>query len=218
MSTPKNSLWYLRQINLFNGLSEEQLQTIKKKMHEKRYSNKNLIYTPHTEDDSIYLLKEGEITIYYSHNGRKLILDVLRPGSLFGNLNFNKSTNTHFAEVTRDAFVCIFSKKMFAQIFADHPELVFKFFEYIAQRMGEYEEKLRGVILDSKEKILNQLQILQQQNKRFFGLVVSSGISISHEKLAEHAGVSRETVTRTLQELKELGLIHIDQKQKIHIL
>lgn len=213
----KNTLWYLKQINLFKDLSDKELMNMKNKMQERRYANKKLIYTPHTEEDSIYLLKEGEITIYYSHNGRKLILDVLKPGSLFGNLNFSEAKNTHFAEASRDAFVCIFSKKVFAQIFADHPELVFKLFQYITERMGEYEQKLRGVILGSKEKIMNQLVILQKQNKRFLGLFFSSGINISHEKLAEHAGISRETVTRTLHELKEEGRIRIDEKGKIHL-
>lgn len=213
----KNTLWYLKQINLFKDLSEEELINMKSKMQERRYANKKLIYTPHTEEDSIYLLKEGEITIYYSHNGRKLILDVLKPGSLFGNLNFSEEKNTHFAEASRDAFVCIFSKKVFAQIFSDHPELVFKLFQYITERMGEYETKLRGVIFGSKEKIMNQLIVLQKQNKRFLGIFFSSGVNISHEKLAEHAGMSRETVTRTLQELKEEGRIRIDEKGKIHL-
>ena len=213
----KNTLWYLKQINLFKDLSDKELMNMKNKMQERRYANKKLIYTPHTREDSIYLLKEGEITIYYSHNGRKLILDVLKPGSLLGNLNFSEAKNTHFAEASREAFVCIFSKKVFAQIFADHPELVFKLFQYITERMGEYEQKLRGVILRSKEKIMNQLVILQKQNKRFSGLFFSSGINISHEKLAEHAGISRETVTRTLHELKEEGRIRIDEKGEIHL-
>lgn len=212
-----NTLWYLKQINLFKGLPEEELRNIKKNMQEKRYAKKKMIYTPHNEDDSIYLLKEGEITIYYLHKGRKLILDVLKPGSLFGNLNFSEEKNTHFAEASRDAFVCIFSKNMFSQIFAHHPELVFKLFQYITQRMGEYEEKLRGVLLGSKEKILNQLRILQKQNKRFLGLFFTPGITISHEKLAHHIGTSRETVTRTLHELKQDGLITIDDKGKIHL-
>lgn len=163
----QNSLWYLKQIDLFKNIPEEELLKIKKRMQEKRYDNKKLIYTPYTEEDSVYLLKEGEITIYYSKNGKKLILDILKPGSLFGNLNFNETKNTHFAEVSRPAFVCIFSKKVFAQIFAEHPELVFKLFQYITERMGEYEQKLRGIIFGSKEKILNQLQILQKQNKKF---------------------------------------------------
>jgi CRP/FNR family transcriptional regulator len=218
MQAPKNTLWYLKQIDLFQGLSEAELQSIKEKMHEKKYSDKDVIYTPHAKDDSIYLLKEGEITIYYSHKGRKLILDTLKPGSLFGNLNFREEKNTHFAEASRDAFVCVFSKKVFAQIFANHPELVFKLFEYITERMSEYQEKLRGVIFDSKEKVLNQLRIMQKQRNRFLGLFSNSGITLSHEKIAEHAGVSRETVTRTLQDLKEKGLIDVDQKGKIHLL
>lgn len=214
----KNTLWYLKQIDLFKNFSEEELIDMKNKMQERKYANKKLIYTPHTKDDSIYLLKKGEITIYYSHNGRKLILDTLKPGSLFGNLNFSEEKNTHFAETSRDAFMCIFSKSIFTQIFADHPELIFKLFQYTTERIGEYEQKLRGVIFESKEKIMNQLKILQKQNKKFLGLFFSSGIRISHERLAEHSGVSRETVTRTLNKMKEEGSIRIDEKWKIHLI
>jgi CRP/FNR family transcriptional regulator, cyclic AMP receptor protein len=217
MNNSKNTIWYLKQIDLFQGLSEDELNGMKDKMREERYAKKNIIYTPETENDSIYLLKEGEITIYYSFNGKKLILDVLKPGSLFGNLNFQEEKNTHFAEVSRDAFVCIFSKKIFAQIFSMHPELVFKLFQYVTERMSDYEEKLRGLIFGAKEKILNQLRILQKKNKSFLGLFFNPGIYIIHEKLAEHAGVSRETVSRTIQELKQDGLIKIDKDGKIFI-
>ena len=212
-----NKLWYLQQIDLFEGLSEAELAQIAHSMQGKHYSHKQLLYTPYADVESVYLLKKGEITIYYSHEGKRLILDVLKPGSLFGNLNFQENKSPHFAEASKDAFVCAFSQQDLIHIFAKHPELVLRFFQYTAQRMGEYEDKMKGMLFDAKDKVLNQLELIQKKQKRFKWFAPQK-ISISHLSLSEHTGLSRETVTRALQALKKEGLIEVDAQGGILII
>ncbi len=210
-----DKFWYLNRINLFEGVSDTDIMDIAHNMTEKECFRKEILYTPYENVQSIYLLKKGEITIYYSHEGKKLVLETLSPGSLFGNLNFQENKSPHFAEVSKDAFVCIFSQQDFMNIFAKRPELVLKLFQYTAERMGEYEGKMKGLILNAKEKVLHHLNFLSQKQQRFLGIFTKRTLRISHEKLAEGCGLSRETVTRALQELKKESLIDVDTDGKI---
>ena len=84
--------------------------------------------------------------------------------------------------------------------------------------MREYEEKMKWAVFNAKEKVLNQLRVLETKQKSFFGLLSNQKITIYHEKLAEHIGLSRETVSRALQDLKNDGSIEIDEKWIITIL
>ncbi len=218
MINTQEKLWYLKQLNLFENLSEEELMNISSKMHWKMYTCHELLYTPFNEVNSVYLLKKWEITIYYSHEWKRVIFDILTPWSIFWNLSFQASKSPHFAEASRDAFVCEFSKDSFSHIVAKHPELIFKLFQYSSDKMREYEEKMKWAVMNAKEKVLNQLKLLETKQRKFYHILSKRNITIYHEKLAEHIWLSRETVSRALQDLRNDGSIEIDDKWIITIL
>lgn len=63
-----------------------------------------------------------------------------------------------------------------------------------------------------KKKSSQSIKSFRNKTEKFFGLLSKQKITIYHEKLAEHVGLSRETVTRALQDLKNDGSIEIDDK------
>lgn len=209
--------WYLQQVDLFKGIPDEEIMKIAQKIEEKKCAKKEVLYTPHENTNYICVLKKGEVTLYNSHRGKKIIIDVLKPGSIFGNITFQENEqNTHFAEVTEDAYICFFKPDDFLSVIRAKPELMIKFFRVISKRLTEYEKRIKSGLLDAKEKILHHLTILEEKNKsgilnRLFG---NKG-RITHEKLAEHTGLSRETVTRAITDLRKEGVIEITEDGKI---
>lgn len=200
--------WYLQQIDLFQGIPDEEIMRIAKKTIEKKCVKKEIIYMPNEANNSIYVLKKGEITLYNSHAGKRLIIEVLGPGSIFGNLSFQKNKTTHFAEASQDSCFCIFSIEDFTAILHSKPKLMIKFLQLMSERMRNYEKRLKGGLFDAKEKILQQLEIFSEKGKndgmlnRLFG----KQSKMTHERLAELTGLSRETVTRAINDLKKSGI------------
>ncbi|MDA1061003.1 MAG: Crp/Fnr family transcriptional regulator [bacterium] len=203
-----NKAWYLQQIDLFQGISDEEVMKIANKVVEKKCSKKELLYTPFDSNDSICVLKKGEVTLYYSHYGKKLIIDVLKPGSIFGSIDFKEGTNDHFAEVTEDAYICFFTIEDFQKIIQAKPELMIRFLKIMSDRLSDYEQRIKSGIFDAKEKILHHLELIEKNRNSFLGKLKKT--KITHEKLAAHTGLSRETVTRAITALKKEGRIGIN--------
>ncbi|MBI4231786.1 Crp/Fnr family transcriptional regulator [Candidatus Peregrinibacteria bacterium] len=204
----QNKAWYLQQADLFKGISDEEIMQIAEKVVEKRCTKKELIYSPFEPSSEICLLKKGEVTLYHSHYGKKLIIEVLKPGSIFGNINFsNDNQSDHFAEVTEEAYICYFTVDDFMKVLQAKPEVMLRFLQMMSQRITEYEERIKSGLFDAKEKVLHHLEIIEKKNSKSFLGKIMRKKHLTHEELAAHTGLSRETVTRAIGALKKEGKI-----------
>lgn len=200
--------WYLQQIDLFQGIPDQEIMNIARKMIEKKCAKKEIIYMPNEFNNSIYVLKKGEITLYNSHAGKRLIIEVLKPGSIFGNISFQKDKTTHFAEASEDSCMCIFTIEDFTTILHSKPDLMMKFLQIMSEKMQNYERRLKGGLFDAKEKILQQLEIFQEEQKQsnLLSKLFGGKSKMTHEHLAQLTGLSRETITRAIADLKKAGI------------
>ncbi len=213
MSNQNDKVWYLKQIDLFQGISDEEIMSIAEKVVEKRCSKKELLYTPFESTDSICVLKKGEVTLYHSHYGKKLIIDVLKPGSVFGAIPFQEGSSDHFAEVTEDAYICFFTPEDFLKIIEAKPKLMLRVLKMMSKKISEYEDRMKTGLYDAKEKILHHLQQSEEKSRKLFGKFTNK--NITHEKLSQLTGLSRETVTRAITALKKEGRIQTDENGKM---
>lgn len=204
----ERTVWYLNQVDLFKGIPDMEIMKIADKMVEKHCEKKELLYTPFEVAESIYVLKKGEVTLYHLHRGKKLILDVLKPGSIFGGFGSTDKTVSHYAEVTQPAYLCIFNVEDFMKILQSRPELMVRLLRIFAEKMSTYEDRLKSNVFDAKEKVLHQLKILEKRRKmNVLTKLIGKDSKITHEKLSQFTGLTRETVTRAINDLKKEGKI-----------
>lgn len=205
--------WYLKQIDLFKDISDKEIIAIANKLIEKRCNKKEILYSPFENFNSICILKKGEVTLYYSHRGKRVIIDVLKPGSIFGNISFQEDKSEHFAEVTENSLICIFELKDFLKIIQAKPEIMLNLLKIISAKMLDYENRLKSNLFDAKEKIIHQLALLKK--KSIFSKLIAKPTNITHDILAEYTGLSRETVTRAITILKKEEKVAYDEKGQI---
>jgi CRP-like cAMP-binding protein len=202
--------WYLQQIDLFQGIPAEKVMQLCTKLVEKDYKKNNILYAPGDENQYIFVLKKGEITLYNSHKGKKQIIEVLKPGSIFGDLNFENKSQNHFAQFTKDSFVCRFPVTDFINIIKSNPEVMIKFLKIMSDKIQYYQEKLKENLFDAKQKIVRTIERTKKkeiQNKNtILGRLFYSKTKLTHEKIAQLTGLSRETVSRAIKELKKEGI------------
>ena len=207
MTEEENKVWYLKQVNLFKGIPEEEVQKIASKMVEKKCSKKEVLYTPFDEDNTVFFLKKGEVTLYHLYRGKKLIMDTLKAGSIFGNIHFEAKKHNHYAEVTQDAYICAFELEEFMSILRHRPELMLKLLREMSERLRSYEDKIKGGLYDAKEKIIHELEMRECKSPSMLDKLFGKDCKITHEKLAQLTGLTRETVTRGITALKKEGRI-----------
>ncbi|MDP2625209.1 MAG: Crp/Fnr family transcriptional regulator [Candidatus Peregrinibacteria bacterium] len=200
--------WYLKQVDLFKGISDEEIMKIADKVIERRCRKKELLYTPFEESDMIGILKKGEVTLYYSHNGKKLVIDVLKPGSVFGNISFEKKKSPHFAEVTQDAYMCLFKLEDFLKIAQARPEVMMRLLRMMSGQIHDYEHKLESGLFDSKERVIRYLKAEEEKkNDNILNRLFGRKSRVTHAQIAQQTGLSRETVTRVLSDLKKRKIL-----------
>ncbi len=216
MPDEKTKLWYLSQINLFRDLPEDILKEIAETSQMRSFEKGFYISTPHDDDvaERIYFLKEGEVEIYESTGGKKMIIDILKPGNIFGYDNIaaeSQDTNKQFIKANKDVTLCIMPKKDFLALLERKPELALKIIKDLSVKLSTTESRLRYAALSNSEtRVLQEIERLYEQYGKEEDGRRKLKRKFTHEELANLVGTTRETITRTLGRLVDKKKISID--------
>jgi CRP/FNR family transcriptional regulator, cyclic AMP receptor protein len=208
MADTDKKLWYLSQINLFRDLPEETIKNIAATSQMRSFEKDFYISTPHDDtDERLYFLKEGEVEIYESsQEGKKMIIDILKPGDIFGYAAIASiDAPKQFIKTSRDATVCVMPKQDFLALLKQKPELALAVIKELSLQLSATESRLRDTALSNMEtRVLQELKRLEDTGKL--------ARKFTHEELAQLVGTTRETVTRTLTRLTAKKRIALNKK------
>lgn len=196
-----------------------EIMQIAEKATEHRCESNKHIYGHHDGfDRNVFILKEGEVVFYHSHNGKRQIFDVLGPGSLFGNFFPTSASASHFAEALSGSRYCSLPVEDFQKVVAAHPEILTRLLRKLSERLQDYEHKLKIDMGSAMDRVLGELKRYQRKKRNPFSLLSKDPpLALTHEKLAELTGLNRVTVTRTIKLLKLEGEINVDEKGLISL-
>lgn len=217
--THRPALWYLSSIELFEDVSEEDMHRMVTNVIDHEYENKQFVYTPKDLVENVYILKTGEITLYQSVDGKKVILDILKPGAVFGNIDFDPAgRDPHYAEVTQPAYLCTLPKNYFLQILQTHPAIALRALKILSKRLQQSQMHVRALsALHARDRILATIRLLQKKDSaNILPEILREPTKTTHEKLGQMTGLTRETVTKEVKKLEEEQLIVI-QKQRFEL-
>ncbi len=184
---------------------------------------KNGTPSEHIVGNGIHIIVEGKAFLScISQDGKKIILDILEEGDVFGDLNFFEKNiysdrECLFIEPLSKTPLKIrkFKKEEFLNILAASPLLAQKVISALAKRLYDREKKIEALaFLDLKSRLLGELVKLGNRQIDNENLIRVNS-KITHEKLAEMTGAVRETVSKALAQLKRDGLILSGQGKHI---
>jgi len=199
-----NKLWYIQQLDLFKGLAIEKLQTIEILFAMKHYGKKEVIFEP-GDTHKVFILKTGQVELYQlSPSGKKIIIEVLKPGSIFGDLG-SESQIDMFVEATTNSYVCSLQKETFFSMVSKHPQLSEKLMRNLFNRLLFVEKRMSSVASDSAFQRL--IKLLVSLGKQHEGESMEISDNFTHEELAQMLGISRQTVTTLINQLIKKELI-----------
>lgn len=201
--------WYLQQIGLFKGLTSDDLHHISSCFHDRSYlkgSNVKGLEKPET----IFLLKKGVIELYtISEEGKKVIIDVLGVGSIFGNHPHNDDFEL-YARVKRPCLICQTKTKDFFEMVSKYPQVSVRLLHALHQNIVSKKEQISSLAAESVEQRF--LRLIKMISGRF----KKEQIVFTHEELAQMIGTSRQTVSSLISTLvKEGKLEKKDRKYEL---
>ena len=186
-----------------NGLAE-----LKKIIAERKIrliKKKQIIYYEGDVTAGIYLIISGKVkAIKLSSDGRELLTGMYGPEEYLGiqALLSNESYN-ETAEAVEDTTICLIPKDIVEQILNKYADVGRQFIKILSNNLIEKEEQLLQLAYHSVRKRMAQtlLKLASQSQPN------NSTLRISREDLAAMAGMATETVSRTLSDFKEEGII-----------
>ncbi len=80
-------LWYIKNAALFSWLEDDELQRLASRSEMVECKRNTTLFFAQEQSDNIYLVKQGRVKLTRtSSEGREVILDILGPGEIFGEL------------------------------------------------------------------------------------------------------------------------------------
>jgi CRP-like cAMP-binding protein len=213
---PRPVHWYLKKVELFANMSDEEMDEIIQGITMQEYPCKHILYTPQEAVEATYILKEGEVTLYKTTpDGKQVILDILKPGAIFGNIGFDPGASEgHYAEISQKSYVCTLPPNFLVQLMKNKPEVALRALQILSKRISQYESQLKFLsMLGARERILSAIRLFnEKEDKSILPSVLRIPTKVTHEKLANMTGLTRETVTKQLQKLEQEQLIQSENK------
>jgi len=204
-----DKIWYIQQLDLFKGLDKRTLHSIESLFFMKEYCKREVIFEP-GDKNKVFIVKTGRVELYHlSSSGKKTIIEILAPGSIFGDLGTFVEQDL-FVEATVDSYVCSMVKNKFFSLVSRYPNLAEKLMKNLFNRLLHIENRMSSLAADNALQRL--VKLLLSLGRGTSDIAVISD-KFTHEELAQMLGISRQTVTTLINMLARKGLITRDDKK-----
>ncbi|OGQ88745.1 MAG: hypothetical protein A2512_03845 [Deltaproteobacteria bacterium RIFOXYD12_FULL_56_24] len=214
----RTKLWYLKNLDIFSHLREEEYQMLDQHSSMRAIKRGDILYLYGSSDKKLYMLKTGAVKITkLTPGGRELIIDIIKGGSLFGEMAaIEDRERDEAAVVVEDGLLCELSRPDFERMQKMVPGLSIRVTKMIGFRRWKLENKLIDLLYGSVEQrlaktILNLLDDFAVPHAEGYLLKVK----LTHQDFADLIASTRETVTATMSKLKNDGLLEVEGRYLI---
>jgi CheY-like chemotaxis protein/CRP-like cAMP-binding protein len=172
----------------------------------RKFREREVIYREYEYPHTLHLVLSGSIKVVKSNAmAKEFIVDICRPGSFFGyNELIHDKPYAASAIAMEDVEISYIPKEEFLNLLATNRHFSAMFIKMVTGKLLHKEEQVLMLAYSSHRKrvaeallYLSEVRHPQQENE----------ISILRADLAEMIGSAKETISRTLAEFREEGLI-----------
>ena len=203
------SLVVLRNVPLFSGLSEAELDKLSKVAGRKRVARGAFIVRAGDSTDSLYILLSGRAKVTnFDEEGREIILAWLGPGEFFGEMGLvDGSPRSASVMAVEPCELLNISSDAFTRCMQDNFEVAQKLMQILVRRLREADRKIESLALldvyGRVARLLLELSVDENGKK-----VVKK--KMSKQDMARMIGASREMVSKVMRDLEVGGYIVCD--------
>ncbi len=210
---------YLREVDILRDLEPAEIEQLGKRAPMQRVAVGTIFYSPEQAAEVLFILKEGRVRLYHlSEDGKALTTAILDAGTIFGEMALlGQALHQSYAEADTPCLLCLMSKEDVKSILLSDPRVATRIAEILGQRLFSAEQRLSDFAFKSIPQRLASLliQLARPPRGRLFRGDAAPEVDYTHEALAAMVGAYRETITKTLNELRAAGLIELKRSRVI---
>lgn len=202
---------YFKEVGAIAALDKDGRQELEQYSKVRILRHKRGETTEFPIEDSIYILQEGQAFLFcLTPSGRKIILDTLEEGDIFGDLGIQghlEGGDCLFIEPGHKAVICDVPKILFTKLIKNQPQFATQLILSLNKKLNQLARQVGALLFDSaRTKLLLRFAQLAQGGAEKEGWSILPQ-RITHQQLADMIGVHRETVTLLISELIRNGIV-----------
>ncbi len=213
----QSNLWYFENVDLYKVLCPHLVSKDEKHNDKKIYKKNEFVYFPNEHSTTIYLIASGRVKIGgYTSNGDEMVKSILGEGDIFGELALaGEEKRTDFAQILdNDSSVCQMNIEHMQALMLNNKPLNLKIYKLIGLRLKKLERRIESMVFkDARTRIVDFLKELAEEKGIKVGFEIMIRNHYAHKDIASLTATSRQTVTTTLNDLKEKNLINFNRRQ-----
>jgi CRP/FNR family transcriptional regulator, cyclic AMP receptor protein len=212
-------LGLLRELDLFRGLSEEDVEAIGHATTMTFCTPGQLLLSPDDPPDRIHIVKKGKVRVYrMTPDGRQLTLDIYDRGTILGDMRMlgQDRLPEAYAEAIEEGVICTLSPDELRRLIERYPAIGVNVISHLSARLQEAERELEAMAYQRVgQRLARKLIDLGQR----FGVKTVRGTLIearlTQQELADMIGTTRETLAHTIGEFRREGLLATDRHRVV---
>lgn len=205
---------YLAKVDLFAGLSPQQLEILAQSAHPRTFAQGAIIVNEGDDANGLFVVQSGSLKVFLmDDNGREMTLSLLGPGDYFGELALiDEAPRSASVMALERSKLLQISRQTFLILVATHPPCMDRLLRNLVARIRSLTENVRALALVSVfGRITGLLDSLAVERD---GMRVIER-HLTQQEIANLVGASREMVNRILRDLVIGGYLAIEQHQII---
>ena len=195
----------LKTIQLFNGLTDQQLADLTRIISTQDFKKGANIFAEGDDGVGFYVLVSGQVKIYkLSMDGKEQILHIFGPGEPFAEAAvFTGRSFPAYADAMQDSRVIFIPREAFVRLIKDNPSLAMNMLGTLSLRLKKFAGMIEALSLkEVPGRLASHLLLLsEQQGSKDFPL------NISKTQLASLLGTIPETLSRIFNKLSSRGYL-----------
>lgn len=163
------------------------------------------IYHRHELPSRVYLLRSGTVELTREINGRRVVVQLLRPGSVFGDIPlFLRSGEPTSARAVEDSTVLSIDSVTLFSLLGRRPLLARRWLASIAERMAAMQDRVSDLLAGTLDAQVASWALREAG---------PDGVSVSQQTVARLLGARRTSVNQALRRLERQGLVEIGYRR-----
>ena len=216
---PRSIHQLLQSFSLFQNLSEMELELLASIAIHRSYPEGTHIFMQGETLKNVYFIHRGQIKIYRTDlQGKEQIINILQSGEMFPHQGFFRGGTYPAHAVSMDNSTLIYIPiQAFEQFLLKNPEICMKIFRVLGEKIVDLQNRLEEKVLHNTREQIILLLIRIAKNH---GVKIADGKTLittnfTNRELANMIGTSRETMNRTLAQLKKKQIVSTNENGQL---
>jgi CRP/FNR family transcriptional regulator, cyclic AMP receptor protein len=205
----------ISEIPIFSDIPENEFPHILPLLRERNFKKNHVLMFENDQSDDVYIIRSGIVKVFRIHEGKEIILSISTPGDILGEVEALSNDNHRISsiEAIDNVSVWLLSRKDFLHIIDRYPSVMKKAYMILVERTRMLNRLIRYLTFyDVRAKAANLLIDLYYNFGQPEDDIFKIDLKINQSLLASMIGVTRESISKTLGDFHDEGLIDLRGK------